>query len=159
MYRRTLMTTALLSLAVATALPQTGFSQTDPRLGTWRLNLAKSKFSGPAPRSQTVNTEAAEGQNLKNTVTGVGANGNPINNTFTGIIDGVPHPVSNANFDTIASTRVDAYTMINSFMKAGKLVRTQTTVVSSDGKTITVTTIGINANGQPMNDIAFYDKQ
>ncbi len=32
----------------------------DPRVGTWQLNVAKSKFSpGPAPKSQTLKIEAA----------------------------------------------------------------------------------------------------
>jgi len=118
---------ALLGLAVA-ALPQVGFAQSDPFLGTWQLNLAKSKYSpGPPPRSQTSNFQA-EGQNYKVTVTGVGAEGNPISITLTGVYDGMPHPLTNPNpnIDAVASTRVDAYTTISSFTKAGKLVATLT---------------------------------
>ena len=39
----------VLGLAVA-ALPQLGFAQSVPWLGTWQLNLAKSKYS-PGPPS------------------------------------------------------------------------------------------------------------
>jgi hypothetical protein len=54
MNRRTLTTIALLGLAVA-ALPQVGFAQSGSLIGTWRLNLDKSKFSpGPPPRSATL---------------------------------------------------------------------------------------------------------
>ena len=65
MNRRTLTTMALLGLAVATALPQIGFAQSNPWIGTWKADLAKSTFSpGPPPRSMTV-TFQAEGQGLR----------------------------------------------------------------------------------------------
>jgi hypothetical protein len=38
-------------------------------------------------------------------------------------------------------------------------VQTATSVVSSDGKTRTVTTIGVNEKDQQINNVAFYDKQ
>src|SRR3989442_70870 len=64
MNRRTFTTTALLGLAVATALPQAGLAQSNPLIGTWKLNLAKSKYSpGPPPRSGTSIWEAV-GQGL-----------------------------------------------------------------------------------------------
>jgi hypothetical protein len=148
----------LLGLAVATAFPQIAFAQTDPFLGTWQLNLARSKYSpGPLPKSNSVNVQG-ERQGLKITVTGVNAEGNPINNTFTAVFDGMPHPDSNPNLDAEAWARVDAYTLIMSGTKAGKLVRTDTVVVSPDGETVTATSILINANGRQIN-ISVYDKQ
>jgi hypothetical protein len=57
---------------VATALPGIGIAENNPLIGTWKLNLEKSKFSpGPAPRSATPNF-VADGANLTNT-----ADGNP----------------------------------------------------------------------------------
>jgi hypothetical protein len=159
MNRRTLTTMALLGLAVVTALPQIAFAQTDPFLGTWQLNLAKSKYSpGPAPKSLTDNVQA-EGQGLKVTVSGVGAEGNPISNTFTMVFNGMTHPANNPAFDESANARVDPYTLISSRNRAGKLVGTQTVTVSPDGKTLTAATIAFDANGREINDIAVYDKQ
>jgi len=43
--------------------------------------------------------------------------------------------------------------------KAGKVVQTQTRVMSADGKTLTFTGTGTNAIGQQINNIAVYDKQ
>jgi hypothetical protein len=78
MNRRTLTTMALLGLVVATALPQIGFAQSDPFVGTWQLNLAKSKYSpGPPPKSQT-QTVQGDGQSHKFTITGTTAEGNAI---------------------------------------------------------------------------------
>jgi len=132
---------------------------TDPFLGTWQLNLTKSKDSpGPLPKSQTNNIQA-EGQGLKFTITGVNAAGNPINITLTSVFDGMPHPEGNPYFDARAVARVDAYTLISSVTKAGKLVGTVTFVVSSDGKTATATSILLDANGRHINEIHVYDKE
>ena len=56
---------ALLAASLVTLSPQASFAQTDPWLGTWKLNLAKSTYSpGPPPKSLTVTIEAA-GQGMK----------------------------------------------------------------------------------------------
>ena len=148
----------LLGLAIA-ALPELGFAQSDPFPGTWQLNLAKSKYSpGPPPKSQTANIQV-EGQDQQVTITGVGADGSPIRIMFTMAFDAMPHPSRNPAFDAVANTRVDAYTIISSRTNAGKLVGTQTLVVSPDGKTLTTTTIGPGAFGPQVNNIAVWDKQ
>ena len=160
MNRRTAsILTGLLGLAIA-ALPQTSFAQSDPATGLWQLNLAKSKYSpGLPPKSQTVYIQA-EGQNLKLTNVGISAEGNPTSALTMWIFDGMPHPVTgNPNFDAVASTRVNAYTINNSRTKAGKVVGTQTVVLSQDGKTATSTVTGTNANGQQINIVGVYDKQ
>ena len=159
--RATLMLTGMALLGLAVAWPQSGFAQSDPFVGTWQLNLAKSKFPGPPPKSQTNNIQA-EGQGLKVTATGVGAEGNPISNAFALVFDGMPHPSNRAPnaYDAITDARVDAYTLISSRTKAGKLVAIQTVLVSPDGKMLTATTTGINAvNGQLFNLIQVFDKQ
>jgi hypothetical protein len=43
--------------------------------------------------------------------------------------------------------------------KAGKVTTSQTSQVSADGKTRTVTTTGVNAAGKTVNNVAVYDKQ
>jgi hypothetical protein len=76
--RATLMLTgmALLGLAMAT-LPQLGFAQSSPLIGTWKLNLDKSKYGpGPPPRSNTLNL-TQDGQNIRDTNQGTDAQGNP----------------------------------------------------------------------------------
>jgi hypothetical protein len=103
MRRSTLTTRALLvsAVALATALPQIGFAQSDPLIGTWKLNLAKSTYSpGPAPKSQTTNVQA-EGQIHRLTITGIDAAGNPISVVFTRTFDGIPHPSTATDFDAV----------------------------------------------------------
>ena len=99
MNRRT--TIALTSIAplflaalLATAIPEIALAQSNPLIGTWKLNLAKSKYMGaPPPRSTTL-TFVADGQNLTNTADTVDAQGQTVKTVFTHIYDGKPHPTT-----------------------------------------------------------------
>ena len=164
MNRRTMLsltTMAMLSLAVvfATGLPQAGLAQSNPWLGVWKLNLAKSTYPpGQAPKGSTYNFQVT-GANLTNTVETVDAAGNSIKTVNPHIYDGQPHPLTGPNVDTRSYTRVDANTVISASMKGGKLVQVTTIVLSQDGRTITTTGRGIDAKGQQVNSVAVYDKQ
>ena len=64
-------------LGSVTALPQTVFAQSNPYVGTWQLNLAKTKYSpGPPPKTLTLNLQA-EGQGQRATFNGENAGGEP----------------------------------------------------------------------------------
>jgi hypothetical protein len=98
-----------------------------------------------------------EGQNRRDIIIGINAQGNPILAVFMHIYDGQPHPTTGSSLsDAIAYTRVDAHTINYSLTKAGKLVETGTLVVSQDGKTLTVTEKGTNASGREYNDVLVY---
>lgn len=162
MNRRIMLTSiALLGLAVAT-LPERGLAQSDPLIGLWQLNVAKSKYSpGPGPKSQTLNIQG-EGQNRKLTAVGINAAGNAAQAVvFSELVeDGKPHPVTGlAVADANTYTRVDAHTIKVTRLKDGKVVQTATWVVSQDGKTLTANLTGTDANGQDVNNITLYEKQ
>ena len=161
MNRRTFTTTALLGLAVATALPQAGLAQSNPLIGTWKLNLAKSKYSpGPPPRSGTTIFQAV-GQGLRITTEGIDAQGNPTK-TDTGVIsfDGKSYPYTGSPaFDATSYKQVNASTFEFTRTKAGRVVQTSTMVFSADGKSRTLTTTGVNEKGQQINNVYVYDKQ
>jgi hypothetical protein len=134
-------------------------------LGTWRINLEKSKFNpGPLPPPSLTHTLQGEGESRTFTATSMDAQGNVRTFTTMHIYDGLPHPVTGtpnflATFDASAYTRIDANTVILSRPKAGKLVQVETLVVSPDGRTWTAARLGIDANGRKINDVAVYDKQ
>jgi hypothetical protein len=150
----------LLSLAIG-GFPQIGFAQTDPLLGLWQLNIAKSKFS-PAPPYKSMTTYfQGEGQNRKATVVGIDTSGNPISVAFLELIeDGKPHPVTGSRIiDAATATRVDANTANISYLKEGKVVQTGTSVTSPDGRTWTLTLTGTLTDGRQMNFVSVFDKQ
>src|SRR5215467_5297117 len=131
---------AFLAVCLFATSSLSSFAQTDPIIGTWKLNPTKSKFSpGPPPKSITLTYEAA-GQGVKVTVKGTDAEGKPINSQFTANFDGKDYPVSgNPDWDTVAWKRIDAYKSEVSRKKAGKVLSTATRVISNDGKTLTFT--------------------
>jgi flagellin-like hook-associated protein FlgL len=136
-------------------------AQNDPQVGVWKLNLAKSKYSpGPAPKSGTTRIEAA-GAGAKVIVDQVAGDGTARHWEFTANYDGKDSPVTgnNPDADMVARTRTNANTVQTISKKGGKVTTTQASVVSTDGKTRTVTTTGVNANGQQVNNVAVYEKQ
>ena len=143
---------ALVVTAAATA-------QTDPVVGTWQLDTAKSSYKpGPAPKSATVVIEPA-GKGIKVAVDAVTADG-PMKWGFTTQRDGKPSPVTgNPNYDTITATQTSPGAGSNTYSKGGKPVATSTLAVSADGKTMTVTTEGTDAKGQKMHNVAVYTKK
>ena len=134
---------------------------TDPHVGVWKLNLAKSKYEpGPGPKSGTTKWEVVAA-GIKVTADDVLADGTTRHWESTANFDGKDYPVTgnSPNGDTVARTRVDARTIKAINKKDGKVTTTQTSVVSADGKTRTVTTTGVNAAGQKVHNVTVYDKQ
>ena len=154
---RTILTKALIALAITTVA---AFGA-DNSIGTWKLNVEKSKYT-PAPmpiKSLTSTREAMEG-GAKVTTTGVQADGTPINSTAAVKYDGKDTKVTGAPWDTIAVKQVDANTLTAVTKQTnGKYTATGRTVISKDGKTMTTTTKGTNAEGQPFSASLVYDKQ
>ena len=130
----------------------------DPLVGTWKLNVDKSK--GALFKSGTTKIEAV-GAGVKFTVEMVAADGAVSQWSFTANYDGKDNPVvGNSPYgDVVAVTRIDAKTTQLANKQGGKPTVNQTIVVSSDGKTRTTTTKGTNAKGQAMDTVAFYEKQ
>ena len=157
-FRRVVSSAACLGVSVF--LVGSAFAQNDSQVGVWKLNVAKSKFSpGPAPKSATT-TIVAVGAGTKVVVDQTMADGTARHWEFTANYDGKDSPVTgNPDADTVARTRIDATTVQTVTKKGGKVVTTQTSAVSSDGKTRTVTTKGVNASGQPVHNVAIYEKQ
>ena len=146
------------ALCLVTAI---GAVPADSNIGTWKLNVAKSKFSpGPAPKSQTLKIEAWGADGVKFTSDGVGGDGAATHFEFQAKYDGKDVAVKgNPDFDTLAYTRVDANTISITSKLKGKVTGTGKAVVSADGKTRTVTTTGVNAKGEKTNNVQVYDKQ
>jgi hypothetical protein len=160
MDRRTVLIAGLSAAAFTAAALEVGLAQSSPLIGMWKLNLDRSKFSpGPAPKSQTLNFEGA-GQDLKNTAETIDAQGRATKVVLMHIYDGKPHPTTgNPLFDATTYTPVDAYHVNWVRSKDGKAVLSGSNVVSSDGKTFTVTTEGTGANGEKISSVAVFEKQ
>jgi hypothetical protein len=135
----------------------------DNTLGTWKYNAGKSK---PAPgvspiANLTVTREAADG-GAKFSDSGERADGSKIDNSYTTKYDGKEVAVTGTGlaWDTVAIKQVNANTLTEErSKKGGKYHSTVRNVVSKDGKTMTATSKGTNADGKAFTAVAVFDKQ
>ena len=134
--------------------------ESDPLVGTWELNVAKSKYNpGPAPKSET-RSYVVSGQDTKATAKGVDSVGKPIAGEWTINYDGKDRPqTGNPDADMLSLKRIDAFTAEFTQKRAGKVVLTGKRIISPDGRVMTITTKGTNAAGQTINNVQVFEKR
>ena len=155
----TLLAAALLVAAVPSQLvaQRDVTAEPDHLLGTWQLNLAKSKYSpGPPLRSETrIYTRDAEG--VKGRIDRRYADGRHE------VIDyradfGRELPVSGTQaYDAIRLKRIDARTTEGVLSHAGRVFGTSRRTISEDGRTMTIS-FRREEPGDMINNLAVYDK-
>jgi hypothetical protein len=157
---KTLLKTILVGAVLATAGVVLAAAVADPVVGTWTLNVAKSKFDpGPAPKSQT-RTYSADSAGISLEVKGIGADGTATSQESTFKYDGKAYAMKGAvDYDAISLKRVNGSTVKSIMTKAGKPVGTTTRTVSAHGKVLTLSTKATDANGNTYDNVAVYDKQ
>jgi hypothetical protein len=131
----------------------------DPRTGTWQLNVAKSTYKpGPAPRTQTVRIEpSGQGERVRSEATNM--NGTRVITEYTAAFDGTDYPLKGSPVaNTVSLKRIDARTTERVDKKDGQVILVYKRVVSPDGKTMTVTINGVNAQGQPVNNVVVFER-
>jgi hypothetical protein len=149
----------LIALAVSTA-PSLAQSE-NALLGTWRLNVQKSKYSpGPAPKSNIL-TYSRAATCVMAVNEAVSATGAQTRTEFSCITpDGRSHPVKGSpSFDSSAYKRIDEFTTQITRSRAGKVVETGTRALAKDGKTLTIALQGTDVKGQKYSNVAIYEKQ
>ena len=133
-----------------------------PALGTWKLNVAKSKYTpGPAPKSMTRTVESA-GDKVKYTFKGVAADGSKIAYTFTVAFDGKDYPITGSGApggaDAIAIRQANSGSHEAILKKAGKPVLISRVQVSKDTNSTTISQSSADGKGTTNNQMVF-DKQ
>ena len=147
----------LIGLAVTAAVTFAA----DSMVGTWKLNAAKSKFTGSfVVKSQTDVREATPDGGVKVTREGQLADGTPLKGSYTYNYDGKEYPVTGLAFDVLSVKRIDPNTTTFEVKKTGgKYHVTGQTVISADGKTMTQTAKGTDADGKAISSTVVFDKQ
>ncbi len=153
-------------LTAVMLLPLLG-AQDNPATGTWKLNVAKSKFSpGPPPKSATLVIEA-QGDSVKTSLEEIEADDSHTGYEYTAKFDdGKDYPLSGSSrpqrlggAETVALRRAGSHVYGGQFKKSGQVVMTNKTAVSKDGKTLTLTANGADPKGQPITFTIVWDKQ
>ena len=138
------------------------FAQTPAKpvfAGTWKLDVAKSKYSpGPTPKSQTAVVDAVDG-GMKVVVDRVEADGQKTHFEWTAKFDGKDYPVKgDAARDAVSVKKVDDYNLEISSKKGGKVTTTIKAAYAKDGKSRVETVTGTNAQGQKVNNVTVWTK-
>jgi hypothetical protein len=152
--------TRVSSLLVAVAVLSAGTALAGENwVGTWKLNAAKSQPGATAIRTQTLTFESTPA-GIKLTAVGTDAAGKPMETGYTSKFDGQDVPwAGNPMADMASPKKVDDNTYENTWKKGGKATVTAKVTVSADGKTLTVTQTGTDAEGKAVHSVAVYDKQ
>jgi hypothetical protein len=158
--KRLLGYAAVLIFAAVAAVPT--FAQGNPALGTWKLNTAKSKFTGAPMPKELTRTLEADGDAVKYTFSGTAADGSALSYGFTEKYDGkdsamTGNPPGGIEAVNIKKVTAHHYTVMQK--KGGKEVSHGSANVSKDGKVTMVMLKGTNAEGKPFSTSSEYDKQ
>jgi len=157
-FLRTLVIGTLLSIGVSAVA--SAAAAPDPIIGSWTLNVAKSRFSpGPAPKSQTrTYTQTAQGTAL--TFSGVAADGSQVSGQSTFNYDGKDYPITGSpDYDTLSLQRVNGSTTKATLKRGGKRVGTTTRTISAHGKVMTLAVKVKDVKGSPYDNMMVFDKQ
>src|SRR3954454_1335292 len=137
--RRSIAVLFVIALAASVALAQANNSA----VGTYKLNVKKSEFGKmPAPKSEKLVILDDKDSSLKWRASGVGPDGKPFNESFSGAFDGKPYPVKGGGeFVTGAFTRGADGVKIEWKMKDGSTA-TETSTMQGDSMTNKMTVAG-----------------
>jgi hypothetical protein len=160
MAKRLFVVVGILTLAALSAPAQSQSGLADALIGTWILNVSKSTFNpGPGPKSQRL-TWQRDGTGYVFTVETVTADGKPTKTVTRGSCDGKPYAVEGSPVKAMRTCkRIDADTYEDTDTVDGKVRTSRLVVLAKDGKTLTVTVKGTNAENRPTNNLTVFEKQ
>ena len=130
----------------------------DPLLGTWRLDLARSRYSpGPPPAAET-RIYSREPSGLKGVIRRRHADGREEVIEYGADFDR-EYPVSGTKtYDAVTFKRIDARTAEVVLSHAGRVFGTGRRTISDDGRTMTIT-FRREDGSAVINNIAVYRKE
>ena len=148
-------------LGLATGLLATGLlAQDDPVMGTWKVNVSKTKLDPGQSAEALTRTHEPISNGIIITRPLLEAGGRPTRGSWRLQFDGKDYPVhGDPNLDTLALKRLDRYTMEAVAKKDGKVHNTMRWDVSKDGKTLTWTSKRILPPERAGTTVRVYDRQ
>ena len=158
-----LLAVLVLSAAVSGPLKAQAMTQANPYVGTWKLNIEKSKFTGiPAPKSLTREV-VADGAGAKYTYKGTAADGKAIDYSFSTNYDGKDGAITGSGApggaDALSIKRISANKTEAIVKRDGKEIGKSAAEVSKDGKITTIRGSGKTPDGKDYSSVLVFEKQ
>ncbi len=132
----------------------------DPFAGVWRLNIAQSNYApGQCPRSMTIEMTPV-GNGVRYHSETDFANGRKLLSTYTAEYGGPEAIVTGTNglLPPVSLKRTGANTVEAVYTRALQVLASSRRVVSSDGLTMTITTVSKDITGKESINIGVYNK-
>ncbi len=149
-----------IALALLVPLAVCAADSADPVVGSWILNVGKSKFgSQPVPTNQ-VRTYTETPHGLEVIVKGENAAGEADVYESTFKYDGKDYPATGSpDFDTIAVRHVSPLVIRGVLKRGHRIVGHLLRVESKDGQRLTVTERLRGPKGEVLHEVLVYDRQ
>jgi hypothetical protein len=148
------------SLAAIVPFLATALWSSDPEIGTWKLNIQKSRFlPGPGFRSETRTYEEQQG-GVKVTIRTVDGKGREATSVYLTTPDGQQHVVSGSGgpADSVGLKRINEYTAESTLMHAGREIAKTTRTMEPEGKRMIITYRGLDPDGTPVDYTLVFDR-
>jgi hypothetical protein len=146
-------------LVVCVTLSASLFAADSIFSGTWKLNPAKSHFTGPAPKSSTAVVQADD-KNFTLKQQFVDDKGQSSNVSVEAKFDGKDYPVTgDPDTDSMALQRVNDHEIKIAYKKAGQVTGRSVVTVSKDGKTTTLNFTDYKDGKPSGHGSALYEKE
>ncbi len=163
--RTVIVALLLVSLSTTSALAQTSpAADSNPLLGTWILNVAKSSIDyAPLPRDEERTYRAAPNDGMIFSVEGTDGAGGSYAYGTTAAVDGREYPMPGTGTrnggDAVSWRLVDPRTVHAVVKRLGDVVNRVELSVSNDGTVLTITENGTDLDGSPTRGVRVYDRQ
>lgn len=130
----------------------------DQLLGTWQLDVAKSRYRpGPAPTSET-RTYVRSGENVVGVILRAFPDGRRERIEYTADFDREYPVTGTADYDHVVLKRIDRYTSEAVLSHAGRVFGTARRVIAADGKSMTITFRRDSETGVSVLNSAYYER-
>ena len=136
----------------------------NPFLGTWKLNLGKSKFAGvPAPKSLTRTVVADGASGARYSFEGIAADDSPIAFSFSTQYDGKDSPVTGKGMpggaDSISFKPITNNKVETTLKRGGKEIGSSIVGTAMNRRVTLVNSRGVLPDGKPFHTQTYFEKQ
>jgi hypothetical protein len=131
----------------------------DSSTGTWKLNTAKSSFAQNPPPTSATRTYTATPGGTHVVIEEEFADGRKTRVETLITYDGKPHPVSNRDYDSIASRRIGSNETVADLLLNGKVIGTLRREVSPDRKTMKINYLIHKPDGTTISSVSVFERQ